>query len=407
LKGLNLTVEVPGQPEPHGKSAYHIYERIGEFMARNERILIVGGGIAGLAAAIALRRRGFAPELVERAASWRAIGTGITIQPNAMRLLRELGVASRLESTGATLRRFQFLNKPGEVLSEIDLTELWSDIDSGVAVERGELQKALLKSADWERCRLGVAVTSLSRREGSVSIGFSDGGSAVYDLAIGADGIGSTVRALAFGATAPQYCGHSAWRAIAPIRRKNTDEVQFWLGDGSFFTTYAVGAERTYGCAYIAEASAGHAPVEGRLAYFRDCFAAFGEPVRALLASLTRDDQIHCSAIESLELPEWRKGRVLLIGDAAHASSPMMGQGGCMAVEDAAVLAELLDTSPNVDAALDAFSPRRRPRVDWVQAQSDALAQSALAPAAARDAVIKEHGAQAFRDRYAPLLLPP
>ena len=85
----------------------------------------------------------------------------------------------------------------------------------------------------------------------------------------------------------------------------------------------------------------------------------------------------------------------------------MMGQGGCMAVEDAAVLAELLETSPTVDAALDAFSPRRRPRVDWVQAQSDALARNALAPAAVRDSIIKEHGAQAFRDRYAPLLSPP
>jgi 2-polyprenyl-6-methoxyphenol hydroxylase-like FAD-dependent oxidoreductase len=129
--------------------------------------------------------------------------------------------------------------------------------------------------------------------------------------------------------------------------------------------------------------------------------------VIALQISENRDDQIHCSAVESLELPEWRKGRILLIGDAAHASSPMMGQGGCMAVEDAAVLAELLATSPTVDAALDAFSPRRRPRVDWVQAQSDTLARNALAPPSARDAIIRERGIQAFRDRYAPLLPPP
>jgi FAD-dependent urate hydroxylase len=376
-------------------------------MARKERILIVGGGIAGLTAAIALHRRGFAPDLVERAASWRAIGTGIIIQPNAMRLLRELDIARDLQATGAAVRRFQFLNKQGELLSEIDLNELWSGVDSGVAIERGELQKALLRSVNREHCRLGVTVTSLSQREGSVSIGFSDGGTADYDLAIGADGIGSTVRALAIGATTSRYCWQAAWRAIAPINRKNADEVQFWLGDGSFFTTYAVGAERTYGCAYVVDTAPDQAPVEGRLARFRDRFAAFGEPVRALLDSLRSDDQIHCSAIESLELPEWRKGRVLLIGDAAHASSPMMGQGGCMAVEDAAVLAQLLKTSPTVDAALDAFSPRRRPRVDWVQAQSDALARNALAPAAVRDSIIKERGAQAFRDRYAPLLSPP
>ena len=388
----------PGQPTPHANSA-----RIGDFMTRNARILIVGGGIAGLTAAIALRQRGFIPELVERAASWRVLGTGIVIQPNAMRLLRELDVANHLEQTGAAVRRFQFLSKSGEVLSEIDLTELWSGVDSGVAIERSELQKALLRKVDCARCRLGVAVTSLNHREGSVSIGFSDGGTGDYDLAIGADGIGSTVRALAIGGTAPRHCGQAAWRALASIRRRGADEIQFWLGDGSFFTTYPVGQERTYGCGYVAEPARAQAPAEGRLARFRDCFAAFGEPVRALLDSLTHDDQIHCSAVESLELPEWRKGRVLLIGDAAHASSPMMGQGGCMAVEDATILAELLETSPTVDA----FSPRRRPRVDWVRAQSDALARSTLAPAAARDTIIKERGAQAFRDRFAPLLPAP
>ena len=376
-------------------------------MTRNERILIVGGGIGGLTAAIALRRRGFAPELVERAASWRAIGTGIVIQPNAMKLLRELEVASHLEAAGAAVRWFQFLNRKGEILCEIDLTELWSSVGSGVAIERGELQKALLREVDGARCLLGVAVTSLSQREGSVSVGFSDGTSANYDLVIGADGIGSTVRALAIGAIALRYCGQAAWRAIAPIRRKNADEIQFWLGEGSFFTTYAVSAERTYGCAYVAEAAPSHTSVEKRLTRFRDCFADFGEPVRAFLESLTHDDQIHCSALESVELPKWRKDRVLLIGDAAHASSPMMGQGGCMAVEDAAVLAELLETSTSIDAALDAFSPRRRPRVDWIQAQSDKLARDALAPAAARDPVIKERGAQAFRDRFAPLLPAP
>jgi 2-polyprenyl-6-methoxyphenol hydroxylase-like FAD-dependent oxidoreductase len=260
---------------------------------------------------------------------------------------------------------------------------------------------------DGARCRLGVAVTSLSQCENSVSIGFSDGRSADYDLVIGADGIGSTIRALAIGPTVPRYCGQAAWRALAPIRRKGADEIQFWLGDGSFFTTYPVSAERTYGCAYVAALTPGQGPLEGRLARFRDCFAAFGRPVQIFLDSLERDNQVHCSAIESLELLEWRRGRVLLIGDAAHASSPMMGQGGCMAIEDAAVLAELLETLTTVDAALDAFSPRRRPRVDWVQTQSDALARNALAPAAIRDPIIRERGAQAFRDRYAPLFSRP
>jgi 2-polyprenyl-6-methoxyphenol hydroxylase-like FAD-dependent oxidoreductase len=119
------------------------------------------------------------------------------------------------------------------------------------------------------------------------------------------------------------------------------------------------------------------------------------------------DDQIHCSAAEELHLPEWRSSRILLIGDAAHASSPMMGQSGCMAIEDAAVLAELLEASASVDAALDAYAPRRRPRVDWVQAQSDALGRGALLPAAMRDPVLRQQGAQQFEARYAPLLSAP
>ena len=98
---------------------------------------------------------------------------------------------------------------------------------------------------------------------------------------------------------------------------------------------------------------------------------------------------------------------MILVGDAAHASSPMMGQGGCMAIEDAAVLAELLQSAESVDAALDAYSARRRPRVDWVQRQSEALGRGALLPAAMRDAVLRQQGVQQFEARYAPLLAAP
>jgi 2-polyprenyl-6-methoxyphenol hydroxylase-like FAD-dependent oxidoreductase len=117
--------------------------------------------------------------------------------------------------------------------------------------------------------------------------------------------------------------------------------------------------------------------------------------------------KFHCAAIESLELTRWHHGRVVLIGDAAHASSPMMGQGGCMAIEDAAVLAELLQSAISVDDALDAYVRRRKPRVDWVQSQSGMLGQSVLLPPAHRDCVLRERGGEAFRARYAPLLTEP
>jgi 2-polyprenyl-6-methoxyphenol hydroxylase-like FAD-dependent oxidoreductase len=376
-------------------------------MATTPHILIVGGGIAGLTTAIALRQRGFAPELVERSGSWRALGAGIVLQPNAMRVLRGLNVGTDIETAGATLRRFKYFDQGGDRLCEIDLVKLWSGVSSGVGIGRGELQKALVRAADGARCRLGVDVTSVHQRDGFVSVGFSDGTRAEHELVIGADGIGSTVRARAVSNAKPRYCGQMAWRSLAPVRAEVEDEVQFWLGDGCFFASYSVGGGHTYGSGYVAEPNPLRESIEGRLARLRERFASFARPVRTFIQTLERDDQIHCSAVEELHLPEWRSGRVLLIGDAAHASSPMMGQGGCMAIEDAAVLAELLESSENVDAALDAYARRRRPRVDWVQAQSDTLARGALLPAAMRDAVLRQQGAQQFEARYTPLLSAP
>ena len=126
-----------------------------------------------------------------------------------------------------------------------------------------------------------------------------------------------------------------------------------------------------------------------------------------MLARLDRDDQIHCGAIDWLELDRWHVGRVVLIGDAAHASSPMMGQGGSMAMDDALVLAEALHSTADVEAALVAFVARRRPRVDWVQRGCRAVVEMLGMPRDVRRAVLRERGALALRDRFQPLTAAP
>jgi FAD binding domain len=163
------------------------------------------------------------------------------------------------------------------------------------------------------------------------------------------------VRSLALSDAAPNYTGQMGWRSLAPIRHDTPDEVQFWLGDGCFFGLFPVSNKLTYGFGYINEPERRHDPALGRLKRLRERFAAFGGLIKIYLANLECDEQIHCAAIESLELDHWRKGRVVLIGDAAHASSPMMGQGGCKAIEDAAVLAELLKSAKSIEDALDAY----------------------------------------------------
>ncbi|MGH3856179.1 MAG: FAD-dependent monooxygenase, partial [Pseudonocardiaceae bacterium] len=135
----------------------------------------------------------------------------------------------------------------------------------------------------------------------------------------------------------------------------------------------------------------------------RNRFADFGDTVQAYLACLERDEQIHCSAIEWIEQERWHAGRVVLIGDAAHASSPMMGQGGSLAMEDAWVLAEQLRTEPSLDRALTGYAKRRAPRVTWVQQQSRAVADSFNVSPQARNEVLRSRGEAMFNDRYAPL----
>ena len=189
-----------------------------------------------------------------------------------------------------------------------------------------------------------------------------------------------------------------------PSRR--VDEPAVWLRDGCFFGLCPVGDGRTYGFGNETGPRL-QDPVQGRLGRLRERFAGFGAMVQEYLASLEQDEQIHCGTIEWLEFDEWRTGRVVLIGDAAHACSPMMGQGGCMAMEDAVVLAEVLSSAHSIESALDAYVEGRRPRVGWVRQQSRAVGESLGLPAGIRNAALREHGAKMFRQRFAPLLIPP
>jgi 2-polyprenyl-6-methoxyphenol hydroxylase-like FAD-dependent oxidoreductase len=282
---------------------------MGHSMAKVERILIVGG-IAGLMAAIALRQHGFSPELIECEPAWRAAGAGIALQPNAMRLLRAFGVGMAVKRAGAPLRRFKYCTSQGEVLAEIDLVELWKDVGRGAGVERTKLQEVLLGALKGAQRRLGAWITTLEQKNGFVSVRFSDGRSEDYDLIIGADGIDSSVRSLALSDAAPIYTGQMGWRSLAPIRHDTPDEVQFWLGDGCFFGLFPVSNKHTYGFGYINQPERRHDPALGRLKRLRERFAAFGGLVKAYLENLECDEQIHCAAIESLELDHWRKGRV-------------------------------------------------------------------------------------------------
>ncbi len=372
-------------------------------MASVERILIVGGGIGGLSLAAALHQQGFTPDLVERTAEWRATGAGIGVLANGMRMLRVLGLDRAVAQAGAVLRRWAFCNADGEILCSTDLEALWGDVGPCIGIERGKLHQALLAGAAAVPARLGVGLAGLTQDADRVSVDFSDRSRADYDLVVGADGIHSTVRTLAIGGPPPRYAGQVVWRSVIPTRPRGLDDMLVVMGDGCFFGLVPVGSGRTYGFAGLDAAEPFQDPLAGRLERVRRRFAHLGGPVPEYLAALECDEQLRFDVIEWVETDRWHAGRVVLIGDAAHAGPPHMGQGGCMAMEDALVLSECLREADTLENALDAYVARRRPRTDWVQAQSRTALAAWLLPPAVRDAALRERGDQMLCARYAAL----
>jgi 2-polyprenyl-6-methoxyphenol hydroxylase-like FAD-dependent oxidoreductase len=175
------------------------------------------------------------------------------------------------------------------------------------------------------------------------------------------------------------------------------------MGDGCFFGLVPVGGGRTYGFGGLDAPEPFDDPIEGRLERVRHRFAELGGPVPEYPAALACDEQLRFDAIEWVDMDRWYSGRVLLIGDAAHAGPPHMGHGGCMAMEDAVVLSDVLREADTLEDALATHTARRRPRTDWVQEQSRAALAGWLLPPAVRDAALSERGDLMMRVRFAPL----
>jgi 2-polyprenyl-6-methoxyphenol hydroxylase-like FAD-dependent oxidoreductase len=369
-----------------------------------ERILIVGGGIAGLSLSRALRDGPWQVHLVEREAGPARLGTGLAVQPNAMRVLTELGAGAEVARAGTVLHRFQYLDRDGAVLCDVDLDAFWNGLGPFVGITRAALRSALVRDVD--RSGLGRAVRCVEEHGDHVSVRFTDGAVAGYDLVVGADGLHSAVRRSLDDRAVPAFAGQLVWRSVAAVRPDLPDGVQFWLGDDRFFGLCPAGEGWAYGFGTV-RAQRRREPVAGRARALAARFEGFGAPVRDYLDAVGGDAAIHCAPIEWLPDVSWGTDRVVLIGDAAHAMSPMMGQGGCLAIEDALVLAEELRRGDDLRSALQSFRDRRRPRVDWVARQSRALAELVALPADVRDPALRQGGVTAFHDRYRPLLARP
>jgi 2-polyprenyl-6-methoxyphenol hydroxylase-like FAD-dependent oxidoreductase len=367
------------------------------------RILIVGGGIAGLAMARALELRGLSSEVVERDESWRVAGAGVFLPGNGIAALERLGLADQVRERGAVVTRRRLFDEHGRTFIDFDEAGLWADVAPPIALHRRDLHDILATGAAGTQIRFGAHVHGIEEVDGALRVTYQSGTTSDHDLVIGADGIHSWVRDSVFGGPAPRLVGQQGWRFVVDGRT----DIGGWngyLGPDRAFLALAIGGGRVYCYAELRTGDTDD-PTHGDPTRLRGMFEGFVEPVPSLLAAMPEPD-VWFTAVEEVS-PTWVSGRVVLVGDAAHASSPNMAEGASMAIEDALVLAECLASDPDIDAALRAFVTRRQPRVAHVQETTHRRDRLRYAPVLVRRVAMGLVGDRLFRAHYRPLLSPP
>jgi 2-polyprenyl-6-methoxyphenol hydroxylase-like FAD-dependent oxidoreductase len=345
-------------------------------------VLVVGSGLAGTATAIHLADGGVAVELVEIEPDVTTLGSGITLQGNALRELRALGVWESVREQGYSFDSLGLRapDREGTLLAEFpDARTGGPGLPAALGMPRPDLARILHEraAAAGAKIRFGRTVTALDQDAGGVDVTFSDGGTGRYDLVVGADGIRSSVRGLLGVEAAIRATGMGIWRAFGP-RPASVTRTDLFYGGPSYIAGYCpTGEDSLY--AYVVEDAQDRSGLsrEERLATLRELASAYHGPWDDIRATLTDPSRVNYTWFETHLLPApWHRGRVVLIGDAAHSCPPTLAQGGAQALEDAAVLTELLLAADALDDSVwTAFTDRRCARAAAVVEASVQLGQ--------------------------------
>jgi 2-polyprenyl-6-methoxyphenol hydroxylase-like FAD-dependent oxidoreductase len=363
-----------------------------------QRVLLIGGGIAGLATARALQQQGLEADVIERAAAWAHPGTGMYLPANSVRAMSSLGLQAPLLDRAYEIQRQLFLDQRGRVLLDVDLSGVWGATGPCVAISHRALHELLREGL---AVRLGMTVTALDEDGSRVRATFADGSTDRYDIVVGADGVHSWVRSTAFGGAETRFVGQASWRFLVD----GFPDISHWtvrVGRGRAFLTLPLGGGRMY-CYADVTAPGAIDPTGGDLAKVAELFRDFAEPAATIVGERLPQARPYFSPIEEVVQRPWVRGRVVLVGDAAHAMSPNMAEGAGMALEDALVLAGTIVSG----WPLEAFEARRRPRVAFVQKQTHRRDRTRNLPSLVRAATLRLAGQRIFRGNYKLLRSPP
>lgn len=344
-------------------------------------VLVIGGGASGNAVTILLRRAGLTVDLIEAKPDWNATtGSGITLQGNALRVLRELGVWEEVSASGFAFGSLGVTIPDGTLIHENeDIRTGGEDLPATLGMQRPRLQQILIDAvrASGATVRLGTTAKTLEQDADGVSVGFSDGTSGRYDLVIAADGLGSATRA-AIGITdRPEPTGMAIWRTPAP-RPEGVTRTDLAYGGPAYIAGYCPTSENTI-YAYVVEANRDRAAIDPATYAdeMRRLARAYGGVWPEIVEHITDPAKVNYTWFDKLLVEgSWHRGRVVLVGDAAHCCPPTIAQGAAQSLEDASVLAELLTSGRDWDDDLfRAYYERRIARVRTVVEASVQIGQ--------------------------------
>jgi salicylate hydroxylase len=345
----------------------------------NSRILIAGGGIGGLCAALCLARKGCEVSVFEQARDFGEIGAGIQLSPNCTRVLHYLGLEDALRATAFLPQGTQFRSwRTGKVITESPLgaTAVERFGMPYYHIHRGDLLRVLVdaaRSTSSIELYTDAKVASFSQDEEGVRVSVED---AVHagDVLVGADGIRSVVRSGLWGEEQPVFTGNVAWRAMVPAARVPQGLVRpmstAWWGPHKHFVHYYVRRGELINCVCVVEKSGWEVESWTEPGDYRELkadFAGWNDDIQQLIDNADRDSLFKWALHDRAPMDQWGHGRVTLLGDACHPTLPFMAQGAAMAIEDAAVLAGCLTSGVDMPASLQRYEDLRRERTAGVQ----------------------------------------
>lgn len=350
-------------------------------MKTDKTFAVVGGGIGGLTVAVALQKKGFHVTVYESAPKFKPLGAGLGLAANAVKAFFEIGIADEILSLGKIMKVMRILDEEGKVITETNSEELSKKFGAvnNLSIHRADLHRVLLDHLEPNTVVVDKNCVDIQQDANGVTLRFADGTNAHVDYLIACDGIHSPVRRKLLPGSQPRYAGYTCWRAVIDKvpSNFNFDQASETWGVGARFGIVPLTNNRIYWYACVNANQNDPVMRSFRIPELLTYFSSFHSPVSEILKLTRNEDIIWSDIIDLKPIEKFAFDKIVLMGDAAHATTPNMGQGACMAIEDAAVLANCIEDYSTVEEAFTEFERKRISRTTKIVNSSWVLGKAA------------------------------